>query len=183
MSHLLLWLLNLLLLVIVRLASHLCLRHMLLARVHHSGWILDWHHLLLLHAYLVVFVSMLIAYFILIMRTPPFTVNYEFVLMEAGWKFLDHGKRSISHFLHRDALLPLIEGAYNLDFVTTMPPGKHILREPWLHLRWRLVGLLLLKVVPLRHVIVVEHWLGLGAHLWRCSSLWRRIITGCYIAW
>ena len=182
-SHLLLWLLNLLLLVIgiVLLASHRSLRHMLLAWVHHGRWLLDGHYLLLLHEYLVVFVSSLVPYFVLIMRTSPFPVNYEFVLMEARWELLDHGERSIWHFLHRDALLPFVERAYDLDIIATVPPGKHILRESWLHLWWRLVGLLLLKVVPLWHV-VVKHWLGLGIHLRCCCSLWCHIVAVCCVA-
>ena len=119
---------------------------------------------------------MLVAHFVLIIRTSPFAINYEFILMETRREFLDQRKRPIRHFLHRNMLLPLIKGAHDLNFIASMSPVEDSLRKSRWLLWWRLIKyLLLLEIIKtLWHLIIVINRL-LYSHLWlnfiRLSSI------------
>ena len=86
----------------------------------HQWWLLD--------EYLIVFISMFVFHFILVICNKPLSIDDIFELVEPWWQLLDEEEGSVLSLLHRYARSPLVPRADNSHVISTVPPFKHLLR-------------------------------------------------------
>ena len=85
------------------------------------------HHRWLLDKHLIVFISMFVFHFILIICNKPLSIDDIFELVVPWWQLLDEEEGPVLSLLHRYAGCPLVPRADYAHVISSMPPFKHLL--------------------------------------------------------